>query len=290
MFAHRCRIGCAVALLASLAVNLPLPASVLHRHKPPMGKLVWQETFDAQKTGASPDPAVWGYAEGGDGWGNGEQEVYCAWGSSKGPCDPKQPNAFVGDDKLLHIVARKTADGHYTSARLLSLGKKDFKYGRIEARIRLPHGGQGIWPAFWMLGADSESNHWPACGEIDVMENLGKEPMIVHGTLHGPGFPAVGYGEPTELPDKAHFADSFHDYGLLWSPGRVAFYVDDPDKPFAVYTPGDLRPGAVWPFDGRAFYLLLNVAVGGGWPGPPDANTSFPTEMLVQSIKAWELK
>ena len=285
------RASLLVARLGLLfAITSPVSASIIGHGKPGHGKLVWEETFDLGKTGAQPDPAIWGYEQGGSGWGNGELETYCAWGSSKGPCNTAEPNAFVGSDRLLHIVARRTADGQYTSARMISLGRKDFKYGRIEARIQIPR-GTGIWPAFWLLGSDSQTNHWPKCGEIDVMESIGeKEPTIIHGTLHGPGFPAVGYGKPAELPDRAAYANAFHNYGMLWSPGRIAFYVDDPKKPYAVFTPADLRPGAVWPFDARSFYLLLNVAVGGGWPGSPDARTAFPAEMLVKSIRVWELK
>ena len=278
-----------LALAAIGWMSTPSPAAGFSPHRSRNEKLVWQETFDAKQTGAAPDPAVWSYDEGAHRWGNGELEFYCAWGSREGPCDPAHPNVFVGRDHRLHIVARKTADGHYTSARLVSLGKKEFKYGRIEARLRIPH-GQGLWPAFWMMGADSQTNHWPACGEIDIMENVGKEPDVIHGTLHGQGFPSLGYGHSAPLPGGGAFAAGYHNYGVLWEPNRIAFYVDDPAQPYVTYTPGDLRPGAVWPFDGRSFYLLLNVAVGGGWPGSPDARTRFPAELLVQSIKAWEFQ
>ena len=276
------------ACMAPLLLGPTLQASIFVHHHGPHGRLAWKETFNASRGGVQPDPAIWGYEHGGGGWGNGELETYCAWGESTGGCDPSQPNAFVGTDKLLHIVARQTPDGRFTSARLISRGKKDFKYGRIEVRARIPS-GQGIWPAFWMMGADSETVPWPACGEIDVMENLGREPGIVHGTIHGQGFPASGYGKPYMLPNKSDFADRFHDYGVLWTPGRIAFYVDDPGKPYAVYATKDLASGATWPFDGRSFYLLLNVAVGGGWPGPPNAGTRFPAEMLIRSIKVWNI-
>jgi beta-glucanase (GH16 family) len=276
-------------MAAALLMGSSSVATALIHHRKLKEKLVWQETFAPRKTGAQPDPAIWSYDQGDNGWGNGELETYCAWGSSKGPCDPAMPNAFVGKDKRLHIVARKTANGRYTSARLISLGKKDFKYGRIEARLRITR-GQGLWPAFWMMGSDSETNPWPACGEIDVMENVGKEPNIIRGTIHGKGFPTLGYGRPAKLGDDAAFADAYHNYGVLWTPARIAFYVDDPSKPYASYMPQGLAPGAVWPFDARSFYLLLNVAVGGGWPGSPDVRTQFPSEMLVQSIKVWEIQ
>ena len=279
---------CIVPLLAGPQLLGSIVGSIITHHRHPKETLSWKETFNSATDHGELDSSVWSYESGGGGWGNGELETYCAPGGHIDGCDPSQPNAFVGRDKLLHIVARRTSDGRFTSARLISRAKKEFRFGRIEVRARLP-AGQGIWPAFWMMGADSATVPWPACGEIDVMENLGREPKIVHGTIHGPGFAPSGYGKPFTLPNGAAFADRFHNYGVLWTPGEIAFYVDDPARPYAVYTPKDLAPGATWPFDSRSFYLLLNVAVGGGWPGPPDPGTRFPAEMLVQSIKAWSL-
>ena len=279
---------CCTTLLAHLLYVRHAAASMLHS-RAPKGKLVWKETFDQGPHGSKPDPAIWGYEQGDGGWGNGELERYCAWSSREGGCDPSQPNAFVGKDRMLHLVARRTADGYFTSARLITLGKREFQYGRIEVRARVPP-GQGIWPAIWMLGADIAAVPWPASGEIDIMENLGREPRIIHGTLHGKGFPSSGYGKISTLKKRGNYADAFHNYGILWTRGCVAFYVDDPAKPYATYTPQDLAPGATWPFDDRSFYLLLNVAVGGHWPGLPGADTVFPAEMLVQSIKQWRLE
>ena len=251
-------------------------------------KLVWQDNFKSSH-GVRPDPSVWTYDVGGDGWGNGELETYCAYGSDKSPCDPDHPNAFVGTDGYLHLVARKTADGRYTSARLRTLGRKSFRYGRFEARIKVTS-GQGLWPAFWLLGEDIHAAGWPACGELDVMENIGKEPTIIHGSIHGKGFPGPAVGTVGSLPDHASLAAAFHNYGMIWSPGRVAYYIDDPSHPYAVDTPASMPQGGVWPFDNRRFYLLLNLAVGGGWPGNPDKSTRFPAEMLVDYVKVWQLQ
>ncbi|NYF88730.1 glycoside hydrolase family 16 protein [Tunturiibacter empetritectus] len=249
-------------------------------------KLLWQETFHSIAN-PQPDPAIWTYDTGGDGWGNGELEFYCAYGSGKPPCDSAQPNAFVAD-VLLHLVARKMPDGRYTSARLLSKHLKSFQYGRIEARIRIP-AGQGIWPAFWLLGEDIDTVNWPASGELDVMENIGKEPDTIHGSIHGKSFTGTLLGTPAKLPDGAPFAAGFHTYGMIWKPGSIAYYIDDPAKPYVTYTPKDLPPGAVWPFDNRRFFLIVNLAVGGDWPGNPDPTTAFPSEMLVDYLKVWEL-
>ena len=252
-------------------------------------KLIWQDEFKPSHGDRRPNPHVWTYDEGKGKWGNGELETYCAYGSDKSPCDSKYPNAFLGHDGYLHIVARKTADGRYTSARLLSQGLKAFQYGRFEARIKITS-GQGLWPAFWLLGEDIDTKGWPACGELDVMENIGKEPTIIHGSIHGKGFPGPAVGTAANLPDHAPFAAAFHKYGMIWSPNRIAYYIDDPRHPYVVYTPASIPKGSVWPFDNRRFFLLLNLAVGGGWPGNPDASTQFPAEMLVDSVKVWQLK
>ncbi len=252
-------------------------------------RLVWSDEFNG--TRGEPNPANWTYDTGANGWGNRELETYCAWGSRKGPCDPAQPNAYVGGDGYLHIVARNIAarsEGHsvYTSARLKSEGLRSFQYGRIEARIKVPR-GQGMWPAFWLLGDDIGTSPWPACGEVDIMENIGKRPDTIYGSIHGTGFTGTILGSPYQLPDHAAFADAFHTFGILWSPKKMEFYVDDPRHPYETRTPADLPQGAVWPFDDGKYFVLLNLAVGGGWPGPPDASTEFPQEMLVDWVRVY---
>jgi beta-glucanase (GH16 family) len=247
-------------------------------------KLVWSDEFDRP---GPPNPANWGFESGKGKWGNHEPETYCAWGSQDGPCDPKQPNAFVGDDGYLHIVGRKVADGVYTSARMKTEGLQGFQYGRIEARIKVPR-GQGMWPAFWMLGDDIAAKRWPACGEIDIMENIGKKPDTIYGSIHGAGFIGDQIGSPYVLPDQAAYADGFHTFGITWSPQRMEFYVDDPTHPYETRTPADLPKGAVWPFEDGKYFIILNLAVGGDWPGNPDGTTQFPQEMLVDWVRVYQ--
>jgi len=257
------------------------------------GTLVWQDEFsNSTGTNQQPDPAVWGYDTGARGFGNHELEDYCAWGSAEAPCDPAQPNAFVGTDGYLHIIARKTVAGTYTSARMKTQGLFGVRYGRVEARIRVPE-GQGIWPAFWSLGNNIATAGWPACGEMDIMErvNSALSPDWNEGSVHGPGFTGdVGLGKKYFFP-AGQTAAGWHTYGVIWTKDSAAFFVDDPAKPYVTYNnPSSLSglSGAVWPFDGgESQFLILNVAVGGDWPGAPDGTTVFPKEMLVDYVRVY---
>jgi beta-glucanase (GH16 family) len=152
----------------------------------------------------------------------------------------------------------------------------------VEARIKIPY-GQGIWPAFWMLGADISAAGWPKCGEIDVMENIGKEPSIVHGTIHGPGYSGNGgISAPFSSPAGSPFSADFHTYAIEWWPDKIAFSVDN--TLYATVTPASLPKGTAWVYN-QPFFLLLNLAVGGDWPGNPDATTMFPQTMLVDWVR-----
>jgi beta-glucanase (GH16 family) len=261
-------LGTAAALGAGSVASLRPEAA----HAATGPTLLAADEFDGP-AGSAPNPAVWRHELGGGGWGNGELEVYT---------DSRRNSALDGDGNLV-ITAVREADGSYTSARLTSQGTYSAQYGRIEARIRIPR-GQGIWPAFWMLGADLPQVGWPACGEIDVMENIGREPGAVHGTVHGPGYSgAEGISGTATLPSGA-FADDFHVYGVDWRPGSINWTVDG-----AVYqtvTPADLG-GDRWVFD-EPFFVVLNVAVGGDWPGPPDSSTRFPQQMTVDWLRVWQ--
>jgi beta-glucanase (GH16 family) len=155
------------------------------------------------------------------------------------------------------------------------------QYGRIEVRAKLPF-GQGLWPAFWMLGTNITSVGWPQCGEIDIMEAIGREPSTNHGTLHGPGYSGgSGVTAAYTLPGGQRFSDDFHVFAIQWAPQTVTFSVDG--NVYATVTPAALR-GAPWVFDNR-FFLVLNVAVGGTFPGNPDATTQFPQEMTVDYVR-----
>ena len=241
--------------------------------------LTWSDEFNGPN-GSPPDSSKWTLETGGKGWGNNELESYTA----------RPQNAYLEGGNLVIKVVAETYTGadrvtrDYTSARLKTQGKFAQTYGRFEARIKIPR-GQGIWPAFWMLGADIAENPWPASGEIDIMENIGKEPALVHGTIHGPGYSGEhGLGAPCGLPSNQLFADDFHVYAVEWEPNALRFYVDD--HLYETRTPADLPQGAKWVYD-HPFYLLLNVAVGGFWPGNPDATSTFPQTMLVDYVRVY---
>lgn len=251
-------------------------------------KLIWSDEFNGQGPQSAPDPTKWTFDTGAGHWGNRESETYCAYGSDAPPCNAKSPNVYVGSDGFLHIVARRAANGaYYTSARIKTEGLASFQYGRMEARIQIP-AGQGMWPAFWMLGDSIESVGWPKCGEFDIMENIGKEPAMIHGSIHGQGFTGTSIGLPYAAPGNAPFWRGFHIFGLIWIPGKVMYYVDKPSNVYATFTRSSLPAGAVWPFDSGKFFFILDLAVGGDWPGAPDAATRFPAEMLVDYVRVWQ--
>jgi len=247
--------------------------------QPPSWTLTWSDDFDGAN-GSTPDQSRWVYDLGGGGWGNQELQTYTNRGD----------NAVLRDGALV-ITARAErftgSDGiarDYTSARLKTKDRFAQTYGKFEARIQLPR-GQGIWPAFWMLGADIDAVSWPQCGEIDIMENIGREPTTIHGTLHGPGYSGgggLGTGAPS--PDGKPFADAFHVFAVEWEPGEVRWYLDG--RQYFSRKPSDLPTGTRWVFD-HDFFVLLNVAVGGRWPGSPDATTTFPQEMKVDYVRAY---
>jgi beta-glucanase (GH16 family) len=268
-----------LVLTSSLAVACPAQNSAT-----PVAndgwQLVWSDEFN-RPNGSSVDPTKWVVETGDQGWGNNELEYYTA----------SAENLFVEDGNLvIRALAEKHAepDGiprYYTSARIKTLGKFSQMYGRFEARIKVP-AGQGMWPAFWMLGTDVDKVGWPACGEIDIMENIGKEPSTIHGSIHGPGFTgSIGIGAPYTLPGNRRFSDDFHVFALEWSPAEISFYVDH--DLYVKRTPADLRQGWKWVFN-KPFFLVLNLAVGGDWPGNPDATTAFPQEMKVDYVRAYK--
>ncbi len=241
--------------------------------------LVWSDEFNGAR-GSAVDASKWVSETGGDGWGNDELEYYTS----------RPQNLYQQDGNLVIKVLQEKYTGtdgvtrNYTSARLKTLGKFAQAYGRFEARIKIPR-GQGIWPAFWMLGEDIDKAGWPTCGEIDIMENIGKEPALAHGTIHGPGYSgANGIGSPYSLPNNQPIADDFHVFAVEWEPTAIRFYVDK--DLYTTRVPADLPKGTKWVYD-HPFFLLLNVAVGGGWPGSKDASSVFPQEMLVDYVRVY---
>jgi beta-glucanase (GH16 family) len=259
----------------------------------PSNTLVWSDEFtNSTGTPTQPDPTVWTYDTGNSGFGNNELEDYCAWGSSASPCSTPSPSEFVGTDGYLHIVARSPSANVYTSARLKTQGLFSFQYGRIEFRAMVPE-AQGFWPANWLLGNNINTVPWPACGEQDVLErvNAATNPDRNEGSIHGTGFTGgTGLGTTYYFPSGQTAGGEFHIYGMIWSKGSVSYYVDDYTLPYATFTTSSISgfAGAVWPFDaGQSNFILLNLAIGGDYPGPPDSSTPFPSEMLVDYVRIY---
>lgn len=261
------------------------------------GTLVWSDEFANSGTAnGQPNPSVWTYDTGTNCCGNNELETYCAWGSTAGPCTPTNPNAYVGTDGYLHVVALHPSTSVYTSARLKSQGLFSFQYGRIEARMMLPE-SQGMWPAFWLLGNNITTLSWPACGEADIMEHIdgNNPPPYVGGTA--PGYDWIAgsvHGGPSgsaEVNGSQQYhpagfsAAVWHTYGMIWSKGQVQYYVDSPSNVYATFNPSNFK--GTWPFDQGPMFILLNLAVGGDWPGSPNASTIFPGNMLVDYVRIY---
>jgi beta-glucanase (GH16 family) len=268
------------------------------------GNPVWSDEFNSPSKGAPPDPANWTYDVGGTGWGNHELEIYCPSNTTSAPspkeCDIQHSNAFQdGNGHLVIRASRVSADpvpvGTWTSARLKSRGLKEFQYGRLEACIKLPVGA-GLWPAFWMLGT---AGHWPAGGEIDIMENIpaaggsadGLGPAKIESTIHGPSTGKTGLFSLAQIfsfPTGQRIDDNAcHVYGAIWSPFMIQMYVDDWRKPFFIRTAADVPQDGRWIFN-ASFYFLLNLAVGGDWPGPPDSTTPGTADMVLDYVRVYK--
>lgn len=234
--------------------------------------LVWSDEFSY--TGL-PDPEKWNMETGGNGFGNNELQYYT----------DSENNAMV-DNGVLTITAREESFGgrDYTSARINTQDKFDFTYGRVEARIKLPY-GQGLWPAFWLLGSNVNSVSWPACGEIDIVELVGGTVSggdnTCHSTLHWDDNGHAEYGESYTL-DYGKFADDFHVFSVEWDSATIRSYVDGIE-----YYIVDITPAGLSEFHNN-FFILLNVAVGGNWPGPPNAETIFPQTMEIDYVRVFQ--
>ncbi|GEC78888.1 glycoside hydrolase family 16 protein [Flavobacterium aquatile] len=239
--------------------------------------LVMEDNFDVN---GAPDPSIWAYDIGrgseNNGWGNNELQYYT-----------DSPDNVVVQNGYLIITAKQEALGgaSYTSARLKTQNLFDQKYGRFEARIKLPL-GQGLWPAFWMLGSNIDQVGWPQCGEIDIMEYLGNNPTQILGTLHGPGFSGgESISKKYSLPNS-RFDNEFHVFGVEWSENHINWYVDD-----VLYNQITRKQvedeGGEWVFD-NSFFMILNMAVGGNLPGSPNSSTTFPQRMLVDYVRVYQ--
>jgi beta-glucanase (GH16 family) len=234
--------------------------------------LVMSDEFDVN---GKPNSEIWNYdiGTGNNGWGNGELQYYT----------DRTENVTVQNGVLLITARKESFNGSsYTSARLLTKGKFEQAYGRYEARIRVPY-GQGIWPAFWLLGANSDTVIWPQCGEIDIMEYRGQNPTTVLGTVHGPGYSGGNSISKSYNLLNDRFDTGFHVYGIEWGPEYINFYVDD--VLYNQITPNDVT--GEWVFD-KPFYIIINLAVGGSFVGSPNSETVFPQTMLVDYVRVYK--
>lgn len=230
--------------------------------------LAWSDEFN----GRAIDETNWGFEIGNNnGWGNHEQEYYTN----------STNNAFVSAGNLIVEARNEPVGGfNYTSARMITKGKRSFKYGRIDIRAMLPK-GQGIWPALWMLGDNIDAVSWPACGEMDIMEELGQQPNTVYGTLHW-GTSIAASSKGTNYTLNGDFSKGFHLFSSIWVQDTVTLLVDN--KPYITIYGQNIAPAN--PFNNK-FFFIFNVAVGGDWPGAPDGN-ALPARMVVDYVRVYQ--
>jgi beta-glucanase (GH16 family) len=233
--------------------------------------LVWHDEFESTEL----DRTNWTFDIGGNGWGNQELQMYT-----------DRPENIRIEDGILVIEAREEPElvggRNYSSSRIKTQGLHSWAYGRIEARIKLPH-GQGIWPAFWMLGEDLYRKGWPGAGEIDILEFIGREPNRIYATVHAPGYSGGdGVGGSLFVPGDSLRSD-FHVYAIEWEENEIRWYFDDQE--YFRLTPDDVPDE--WIFD-HPFFIILNLAVGGRWPGYPDDTTTFPQFLYVDYVRVYQ--
>ncbi|MBE0651037.1 MAG: glycoside hydrolase family 16 protein [Bacteroidales bacterium] len=233
-------------------------------------KLIWSDEFN----GTSLNTNDWNYDLGDGGWGNNELENYT------------NKNAIVSGG-FLSIVAKLVGSGQsvgdYTSSRINTAGREEFLYGRVEVRAKLP-GGRGTWPAFWMLGSYIGSVGWPACGELDIMENVGYDPTWVQGSIHTPSSygNTINFGR-VQLPDCD---TTYHIYGMTWTPSKIEYWIDDPSKPYYTYSPA-VKNASNWPFN-KPCFIILNLAIGGNWGGAKGVDDSvFPQTYKIDYVRVY---
>lgn len=263
---------------------------------PEWGDPVWSDEFNGSAQQA-PDTSKWTFDTGNPGDDDRDIQIYCApTGVNPRECDSRHPNVFEDGSGHLVLRAEKTASGVWTSARMTTRGLKSFQYGRIEARLRFPV-GTGLWPSLWMLGSDFPKVGWPASGSVDIAESSsytlrtnGLGPNMIRSVVHGPRyFGGNGLWRDFKLPNGGRVDDTaFHSYGMIWSPGMIQFYVDDPSDIFFVLDSTDIPAGGEWVFD-KPFDLFLNLAVGGIWPGNPDSSTPNPADLVVDYIRVYKI-
>ena len=239
--------------------------------------IVWQDEFDKD----SLDLTKWSREIGGHGWGNNELQFYT----------DSDSNSYVENGNLI-LKAQVVPQGigsskglrYYSSARLRTFGKGDWKYGRIEVKAKVAS-GQGIWPAIWMLPTDWLFGGWPSSGEIDIMEHVGYDLGVVHGSVHTEAYNHKINTQRSSARKIANVDTEFHVYSIIWDKDKISFFVDDVQ--YFLFENDQQGNYKTWPFDQR-FHLLINIAVGGDWPGNPDNSTNFPRKMLVDYVRVYE--
>lgn len=272
-----------VLLAAAIALALAAGGCGEDEEPPLVWTLVFADEFEGP-AGELPDPAKWTFDVGVN-WGNNQLEF---------DTDRAENVSLDGNGHLVITVLEETYTGvvdgtqytrQYTSGRIKTQGLFAYTRGRFEARIQQPV-GQGLWPAFWLLGADFPQKGWPACGEIDIMEYRGQEPGITNGALHGPGYSGGG-ALGGRLTTGVNLNDDFHTYAVQWDEDKITWLFDG--EAYLSFSPGSLPPGAPWVFN-HPFFIIMNVAVGGNYVGSPDATTVFPQKMLVDwvRVRAWK--
>jgi len=242
-------------------------------------QLIWSDEFDID---GLPQSTHWTFEEGGHGWGNNEKQFYLK---------NSLENAYVKEGKL-YIVAlpKKYENNNYTSAKLTTYQKLDLQYGKIEVRAQLPR-GKGTWPAIWMLpeSIQNGTEGWPACGEIDIMEHVGKDPNVVHHSLHTELYNHIKNTQITYFEKYEDLFDTFHTYEIEWTDQKISFYVDGLKKYEAFKgQDGKDMTNAGWPFD-KPYYLILNLAIGGNWGGEID-DSIFPAQLVIDYVRVYQIK
>lgn len=266
-------------LMLTLLISFAVACDSNNEPEETYTNIVWQDEFEQD---GSPDSELWAYdigtgeeIFGQPGWGNNELQYYT-----------DRPENIKVEDGMLEITARSESfnGSNYTSAKILTRGKFESTYGRFEARIKLPF-GQGIWPAFWLLGDDTGGTvSWPQIGEIDIMEYRGQEPTIIHGSVHGPGYSAGNAVTDSYQLTNGRFDTEFHVFAIEWGPDFIKYYMDD--TLYNEITPEDAS--GEWVFNDNTFYIIINVAVGGTFVGSPTDATPFPQTMLVDYVRVYE--
>ncbi len=260
---------CGLALLVAL---VGCKADDFQKLEPRNWQLTWSDEFNGT-AGALPDPAKWTFdlGTGNGGWGNQELQSYT-----------NSPDNVSMDGQGNLVITARRAGNAFTSARIKTQGLFEQKYGRFEARLKTPY-GPGLWPAFWMLGANISSVDWPQCGEIDIMELRGQEPHIVHGSLHGPGYSAGNAITKKYALPNGRFDTDYYVYAVEWDADKIDFFVND----FLYQRVERSKVPGAWVYD-APFFLIFNVAVGGTFVGFPTAQTPFPQQMIIDYVRVYQ--